>query len=78
MTFSLPLSMAQEKAVEIIKKEILMKEAMVKLSWLPLTAPPDVTSPLTMVFIEPDMLKRMASSNMKWLLKPQSLKMDAY
>ena len=30
-----------------MKKEILMKEAMVKLSWLPLTAPPDVTSPLT-------------------------------
>ena len=38
--------MAQEEAVEIMKKEILMKEAMVKLSWLPSTAPPDVTSPL--------------------------------
>ena len=78
MTFSLPLSMAQEKAVEIIKKEILMKEAMVKLSWLPLTASPDVLSPLMKMFSQLNMMKRMTNYNMKWLLKPKSLKMDAY
>ena len=68
--------MAQEEAVEMMKKKILVK-AIVKLCWLPLTAPADVRRPLTKVFSQPDMLKRMASSNMKWLLKPQGLKMDA-
>ena len=78
MTFNLPLFYAQEGAVEIMKKKILVKEAMVKPSWLPLTTSPDVSSPLMKMFSQPNMLKRMTSSNMKWLLKPQSLKMDAY
>ena len=44
MILTLPLLMAQEEAVEMMKKKILVK-AMVKLCWLPLTATPDVTSP---------------------------------
>ena len=63
------------EAVELIKTKILLKEATVKLAWLPPTAPPDMTSPLTILFRQPDKLKRLSSSYMKWLLKPMGLKM---
>ena len=65
------------EAVELMKKEILIKEAMVTLTGLQSTAKLDVSSPLTRVFIHPDKLKRMAIASfyMKWLLKPQGLKM---
>ena len=63
------------EAVELMKKEILLKEATVKLTWLPSTAPPDLSCPLPMLFSQPDKLKRMSSSYLKWLLKPLGLKM---
>jgi hypothetical protein len=68
-------SLTIEEAVELMQKEILLKKAMVKLAWLPLSAPPDVASPMAKVFSQPDVLKRLASSYMKWLLKPHNLKM---
>ena len=51
--------MAQEEAVKIMKKKLFLKEAMVKFSWLPSTASPDLSSPLMKMFSQPSMLKRM-------------------
>ena len=50
-TITVTGSLTVEEAVELMQKNILLKKAMVKLSWLPLFAPPDVASPLAKVFI---------------------------
>ena len=49
-TITVTGSLTVEEAVELMQKKILLKKAMVKLSWLPLFAPPDVASPLAKVF----------------------------
>ena len=49
-TITLTGSLTVEEAVELMQKKILLKKAMVKLSWLPSSAPPDVASPLANVF----------------------------
>ena len=49
-TITVTGSLTVEEAVELMQKNILLKKAMVKLSWLPSFAPPDVASPLAKVF----------------------------
>ena len=59
-TITVTGSLTVEEAVELMQKKILLKKAMVKLSWLPSSAPPDMASPLAKVFSQPDVLKRLA------------------
>ena len=47
--------------MELLKKEILLKEAMLKFSWLPGFPPPDMMNLVTKVIFQPDMLKKLAS-----------------
>ena len=49
-TITVTGSLTVEEAVELMQKNILLKKAMVKLSWLPSSAPPDMASPLAKVF----------------------------
>ena len=65
----------RKEAILKLQKEDAMEEAMVLASWLPTIAHPASLHPLAILFAKPDLLKRYAVQLMKWVTKPQGLKM---
>ena len=68
-------SLTLEDAAEAIKMKMLLRDSNNTSIWLPNSAPPDLPMSIEKVFSRPDILKSVASQYMKWMLKPQGLKM---
>ena len=68
-------SLSLEAAVEVTRQKLLTRDSRNISSWLPRTPPPHLILPIKKLFSRPDALKSAASHYMKWILKPQGLKM---
>ena len=64
-----------EEVASILKKMILEKEALKTDSWLPSMAPPSLNMSIEELFSKPDKLKSGSSKFLKWVMKPQGLRM---